>query len=87
MNIDILVAKLVKKGMTETKAKNFASKIVEISKSYGISVYQLLDETANISTFNEIGDFLTNSVYSKGYRTGKIKRKKSSDIVTRTIIK
>ena len=87
MNIDIIVAKLVKKGMTQAKAETFANNIIAISKEYGISVSKIIDESSSNIKFNELGNFLTNTVRSKGYRTGKRVQDKSSDIVSRTIIK
>ena len=86
MNIDVIVAKLQKRGMSETNAKNFASKINMMAKQFGIPVNSLINDINNFS-FNELGEFLTNTVAVKGYKTGKVVRRTASDIVSRTIIK
>lgn len=87
MNIDIIVAKLKRRGLSNTKAKSFANTIVSLSKEYAVSIDDLIDSGSSDMSLSEIGDFLTNTVATKGFKTGKIVNRKSSDIVSRTIIK
>lgn len=86
MNIDIIVAKLQKRGMSEITAKDFANKLNTMSKEIGVPVKNLVEDFNNFS-LNELGEFLTNTVSIKGYKTGKVIKRTSSDIVSRTIIK
>lgn len=86
MNLDIIVAKLRKRGMSETNARDFTGKLYRVSNDIGIPISDLVDELNNF-TLNELGDFLTNTLSVKGYKTGKVRRRTSSDIVARTIIK
>ena len=86
MNIDTIVAKLQKRGMSETHAKNFAAKLVATSKEFGTSVSDLVNDFDNF-TLNELGQFITNNIQIKGYKTGRVVKRTSSDIVSRTIIK
>lgn len=86
MNIDIIVAKLQKRGMSESNAKIFANKINIMSKEFGVPVSELVSDFDNFS-LNELGEFLTNTVALKGYKTGRVIKRTSSDIVSRTIIK
>jgi hypothetical protein len=86
MNIDIIVAKLQKRGMSEITAKDFANKLNTMSKEIGVPVKNLVEDFNNFS-LNELGEFLTNTVSIKGYKTGKVVKRTSSDIVSRTIIK
>lgn len=86
MNVDIIVAKLVKYGMAETTAKSFAAKIVEEAGIYGIDVKNMFDDIENFS-LSELGEYLTNTIGIKGYTTGIVTAKKTSDIINRTIIK
>ena len=86
MNIDIIVAKLQKRGMSEIAAKDFASKLNTMSKEIGVPVKNLVEDFNDFS-LNELGEFLTNTVSIKGYKTGRVIKRTSSDIVSRTIIK
>lgn len=86
MNIDVIVAKLQKRGLSETNAKNLANKVSVMAREFGIPVTDLVNEINNFS-FNELGDFFTNTIAVKGYKTGKVVKRTSSDIVSRTIIK
>jgi hypothetical protein len=86
MNIDIIVAKLQKRGMSEITAKDFANKLNTMSKEIGVPVKNLVEDFNDFS-LNELGEFLTNTVSIKGYKTGKVIKRTSSDIVSRTIIK
>lgn len=86
MNIDIIVAKLQKRGMSEIAAKDFANKINTMSKEIGVPVKNLVEDFNDFS-LNDLGEFLTNTVSIKGYKTGRVIKRTSSDIVSRTIIK
>jgi len=86
MNIDIIVAKLQKRGMSEIAAKDFANKLNTMSKEIGVPVKNLVEDFNDFS-LNELGEFLTNTVSIKGYKTGRVIKRTSSDIVSRTIIK
>lgn len=86
MNIDIIVAKLQRRGMSESGAKSFANKLVTMTSQMGIPISSLVDEMNNFS-LNELGEFLTNTIAVKGYKTGRVVKRTSSDIVSRTIIK
>lgn len=86
MNIDIIVAKLVKKGMSKSNASKFANDIIMQAKLYNIPVSEMFEDISK-AELSKMGDFLTNTVNIKGYRTGKVEQHKASDIVSRTIIK
>ena len=43
-DIDVLKAKLTKKGFTEEKANVFSRELVNVARSYGLSPYSLVDE-------------------------------------------
>lgn len=86
MNIDIIVAKLQKRGMSEIAAKDFANKLNTMSKEIGVPVKNLVEDFNDFS-LNDLGEFLTNTVSIKGYKTGRVIKRTSSDIVSRTIIK
>jgi hypothetical protein len=86
MNIDVVVAKLIKRGMVESNAKRFAAKLLEEANIYGVDLSVLFEDIQNAS-LSQLGDFLSNNIGVKGFITGKAPRKSSSDIVSRTIIK
>lgn len=86
MNIDIIVAKLQKRGMSEIAAKDFANKLNTMSKEIGVPVKNLVEDFNDFS-LNDLGEFLTNTMSIKGYKTGRVIKRTSSDIVSRTIIK
>lgn len=87
MNIDIIVAKLKRRGLSDTHARSFANTIVTLSREYAVSIDKLIDNSSSDMSLSELGNFLTNTVAIKGFKTGKSVNRKSSDIVTRTIIK
>lgn len=87
MNIDVIVAKLKRRGLSTTNAKSFANTIVKLSREYAVSIDDLIDNSSSDMSLSELGNFLTNTVAVKGYKTGKSVNRKASDIVTRTIIK
>ena len=86
MNIDIIVAKLQKRGMSEIAAKDFANKLNTMSKEIGVPVKNLVEDFNDFS-LNDLGEFLTNTVSIKGYKTGIVIKRTSRDIVARTMIK
>jgi hypothetical protein len=86
MNIDIITAKLVKYGMVESTAKKYAAKIFEEADINGVDVENMFDNIENFS-LSSIGEYLTNTIGVKGYKTGKVEQRTASDIVNRTIIK
>ena len=86
MNIDIIVAKLVKKGMSKPNASKFANDIIRQAKLYNIPVSEMFEDISK-AELSKMGEFLTNTVNVKGYKTGKVKQYAASDIVNRTIIK
>lgn len=86
MNIDIIVAKLVKKGMSKPNASKFANDIIKQAKLYNIPVSEMFEDISK-AELSKMGEFLTNTVSVKGYKTGKVKQYTASDIVNRTIIK
>ena len=86
MNIDVIVAKLVKKGMSKPNASKFANDIIKQAKLYNIPVSEMFEDISK-AELSKMGEFLTNTVNVKGYKTGKVKQYTASDIVNRTIIK
>ena len=87
MNIDIIVAKLKRRGLADNNARSLANTIVTLSKQYAVSINDLIDSSSSDMSLTELGNFLTNTVATKGLKTGKSVNRKASDIVTRTIIK
>ena len=51
MNIDIIVAKLQKRGMSESNAKIFANKINIMSKEFGVPVSELVQGIQQEGTY------------------------------------
>ena len=47
-DIDVLKAKLTKKGFSEEKSDAFARELVNVARSYGLSPYSLVDEISTI---------------------------------------
>jgi hypothetical protein len=86
MDIDIITAKLVRFGMVQSTAKKFAYKIVEEANTHGVDVKEMFADIQDF-TLSELGDYLTNTIGVKGYKTGITKRQTASSIVNRTIIK
>ena len=61
MKIDILTAKLLKKGFNQQKAEAYAVELTNIAKLYGVSPYDFIDELSEDSSFNELGEFVFNN--------------------------
>ena len=87
MKIDILTAKLQKKGFTQEKAEAYAQEITSISKLYGVSPYDFINELSKESDFNELGAFVFNNALRFGYKTGKMSNQTPNTYVARAIIK
>tara|TARA_R110001606_G_scaffold200480_1_gene348358 strand:- start:462 stop:725 length:264 start_codon:yes stop_codon:yes gene_type:complete len=87
MKIDILTAKLQKKGFTQEKAEAYAQEITSISKLYGVSPYDFINEISTESDFNELGAFVFNNALRFGYKTGKMSKQSPNTHVARAIIK
>tara|TARA_B100001057_G_C22834991_1_gene944882 strand:- start:531 stop:800 length:270 start_codon:yes stop_codon:yes gene_type:complete len=85
-DIDVLKAKLTKKGFTDEKANIFARELVNVARSYGLSPYNLVDEISSDFKLNDLGSFIINSTLRFGYQTGKIKPQKPNKYVARAII-
>ena len=86
-NIDVLKAKLVKKGFTDEKANVFARELVNVARSYGVSPYSLVNEVNNDINLNDLGSFVINSALRFGYQTGKINPSKPNKYIARAILK
>ena len=86
MNVDVIVAKLIKRGMSKPNASKFANDIIKQAKLYNIPVSEMFEDISK-AELSKMGEFLTTTVSVKGYRTGKVEQRKASDIVSRTIIK
>ena len=84
-DIDVLKAKLTKKGFTEEKANVFARELVNVSRAYGLSPYNLVDEIGTDFKLNNLGSFVVNSTLRFGYQTGKIKPQTPNKYVARAI--
>lgn len=87
MNIDIIVAQLVRKGFTETRAKEYANEVVKISKAYNVSPMYLTDQLSSDFKLNDLGSFLVNSALRFGYKTGTMKNRHPNKYIARAIIK
>tara|TARA_Y100001937_G_scaffold102448_1_gene140891 strand:- start:257 stop:526 length:270 start_codon:yes stop_codon:yes gene_type:complete len=86
-DIDVLKAKLVKKGFTDEKANVFARELVNVARSYGLSPYNLVNEVNNDINLNDLGSFVVNSALRFGYQTGKISPQTPNKYVARAILK
>jgi len=86
-DIDVLKAKLVKKGFTDEKANMFARELVNVARSYGLSPYNLVNEVNNDINLNDLGSFVVNSALRFGYQTGKISPQTPNKYVARAILK
>ena len=86
MNVDVIVAKLIKRGMSKPSASKFANDIIRQAKLYNIPVSEMFEDISK-AELSKMGEFLTNTVKIKGYKTGKVEQRTASDIVSRTIIK
>ena len=87
MKIDILTAKLLKKGFAQEKAEAYAVEITQIAKVYGVNPYDFIKELSLESSFNELGAFVFNNALRFGYKTGKMAQRKPNTYVARAIIK
>ena len=87
MKIDILTAKLLKKGFNQQKAEAYAVELTNIAKLYGVSPYDFIDELSEDSSFNELGEFVFNNALRFGYKTGKMTPRTPNTYIARAIIK
>ncbi len=87
MKIDILTAKLLKKGFTQQKAEAYAVELKNIAKIYGVNPYDFVDELSEDFSFNDLGAFVFNNALRFGYKTGKMTPRTPSTYVARAIIK
>jgi len=87
MNIDIIVAQLVRKGFSETRAKQYAGEIIKIAKSYNVNPMYLTDQLSSDFKLNDLGSFLVNSALRFGYKTGTMKNRSPNKYIARAIIK
>jgi|TARA_B110001454_G_C12640395_1_gene400935 hypothetical protein len=87
MKIDILTAKLLKKGFTQQKAEAYAVELTNIAKIYGVNPYDFVDELSEDFSFNDLGSFVFNNALRFGYKTGKMTPRTPSTYIARAIIK
>ena len=87
MNIDILVAKLVKKGFSVERASIYAREILSTSKQFGVNPSFLIDQVSIDFKLNDLGSFVINDALRYGYVTGKMSEKTPNKYVARAIIK
>lgn len=87
MKLDILTAKMLKKGFSQEKAEAYAVEITNIAKIYGVNPYDFINELSAESDFNELGSFVMNNALRFGYKTGKMAQRKPNTYVARAIIK
>ena len=87
MKIDILTAKLLKKGFSQQKAEAYAVELTNIAKMYGVSPYDFVDELSEDFSFNDLGSFVFNNALRFGYKTGKMTPRTPTTYVARAIIK
>ncbi|MDA9374109.1 hypothetical protein N9R43_01870 [bacterium] len=87
MNIDIIVAKLVRKGFTETRAKEYAIEVNTIAAAYNVSPSYLVDQLSSDFKLNDLGAFLVNSALRFGYKTGTMKNRTPNKYIARAIIR
>jgi hypothetical protein len=87
MKIDILTAKLLKKGFSQEKAELYAVELTNAAKTYGINPYEFADEISEDFSFNDLGSFVFNNALRYGYKTGKTTPTKPNTYVARAIIK
>jgi hypothetical protein len=86
MNIDIVVAKLVRKGFTESRAKSYANELLKYSKIYGIEIFSMIDQISPDFKLNDLGEFIMNNTVRQGYQTGRISGRTPNKYVARSII-
>ena len=87
MNIDVLSAKLIKKGFSIERAKVFANEILSTSKKYGVDPAYLIDQVSIDFKLNDLGSFIINNALRYGYVTGKMSSKQPNKYIARAIIK
>jgi len=87
MKIDILTAKLLKKGFTQQKAEAYAMELTNIAKMYGVNPYDFVDELSEDFSFNDLGSFVFNNALRFGYKTGKMTPRTPNTYIARAIIK
>ena len=86
-DIDVLKAKLTRKGFSEEKSDAFARELVNVARSYGLSPYSLVDEISPDFKLNDLGSFVINSALRFGYQTGKTNPSKPNKYIARAILK
>ena len=87
MKLDILTAKLLKRGFSQAKAELYAVELTNVAKTYGINPYDFVDEISDDFSFNDLGSFVFNNALRFGYQTGKMTPTKPNTYVARAIIK
>lgn len=87
MNLDVITAQLVRKGYTETRAKQYASEIYRVAKEYNVTPSYLIDQLSSDFKLNDLGSFLINSAMRFGYKTGTMSGREPNKYVARAIIK
>ncbi len=87
MKLDILTAKLLKKGFAQEKAEAYAVEITKIARMYGVNSYDFIDELSAETDFTELGAVLFNDALRFGYKTGKLAPRSPNTYVARAIIK
>ena len=87
MKLDILTAKLLKKGFAQEKAEAYAVEITKIARMYGVNSYDFIDELSTETDFTELGAVLFNDALRFGYKTGKLAPRSPNTYVARAIIK
>ena len=87
MKLDILTAKLLKKGFSQEKAELYAVELTNVAKTYGINPYEFIDEISEDFSFNDLGSFVFNNALRFGYQTGKMTPTTPNTYVARAIIK
>lgn len=87
MDINILVAQIVRKGYTQQDAESLALQLVTIARNYGVSTSDLMDELEQTGGFTDLGAFILNNTRRQGYITGKVNPQQPNQYVTRAIIR
>ena len=87
MKLDILTAKLLKKGFGQEKAEAYAVEITKIARMYGVNSYDFIDELSEESDFTELGAVIFNNALRFGYKTDKLAPRSPNTYVARAIIK
>lgn len=87
MNIDVLSARLIKKGFSIERAKVFANEILTTARKYGVDPSYLIDQVSTDFKLNDLGSFIINNALRYGYVTGKMSAKSPNKYIARAIIK